>query len=101
MAIINSNLPAPSHVLVAKPPNIKFLLSLTTLTIVRVGTFPSHLAWNVVPAQPSLVARQHTLQFPAFGNHSPSFVIKFSGSDDNISDSNDGTKCIVKHKSQL
>ena len=52
-------------------------------------------------AQPSLVARQHTLQFPACGNHSPSFVVKCSGSDDNISDSKGGTKCIVKHKGLL
>ena len=85
-----------AHVSVTKAPNIKFLLSLTTLTIVRVGTFPSHLAWNVVLAQPSLVARQHTLQCPACGNHSPSFVVKFSGPEDNISDSKGGTTLLKK-----
>ncbi len=35
---------SPAHELVAKPPKTKFLPSLTTLTIVNVGTLSSHLA---------------------------------------------------------
>jgi hypothetical protein len=47
-----------------------------------------------VAAQPSLVARQQTLQLPSWGNHSLSFVVRFRGSDDNISDS----KCATVNK---
>ena len=63
------------------------LLFLTTLTIVMVGTLSSHLEWNALAFQPSVVARQQTLQFPVSGNHSPSFLEKFFDSDDRMFES--------------
>ena len=62
----------------------------------KVGTLPSQLLWNVEPAQPSLVARQHAVQFPVFGNHSPSIFVKSDGSFDNIWESKSWTKFNVE-----
>ena len=76
----------PFHDIVAYPPNMN-LLVFSTLTKVIVGTLSSHLEWNSLALQPSLVARQQTLQFPVFGNHSPSFFEKFFDSDDRMFES--------------
>ena len=60
--------------------------------MIKVGTLPSQLLWNVEAAQPSLVARQHAVQLPVFGNHSPSVFVKSDGSLDNIWESKSSTK---------